>query len=66
MDENTRSGAVDASAQFTEEMISNLERADEHPDITPELAALLSTSQVQLDYRIESGVRTGDAARGDE
>ena len=66
MNENTRSGAVDASAQFTEEMISNHEHAVKHPDMTPEFAALLSTSQVQLDYRIESGVRTGDAARGDE
>lgn len=47
-------------------MISNLERAVKHPDMTPELAALLSTSQVQLDYRIESGVRTGNAARSDE
>lgn len=56
MNENTRSGAVDASAQFTEEMMANLERAMDHPDMTLELAALLSTSQVELEYRIESGV----------
>lgn len=65
MDESTRSGAVDASAQFAEEMIQNLERAAEHPDMTPELADLLSTSQVKVDYRVESGVRVGDDARGD-
>lgn len=56
MNESTRSGAVDASAQFTEEMMHNLDRAMDHPDMTPELAALLSTSQVELEYRIESGV----------
>lgn len=60
MNENTRSGAVDASAQFTEEMIKNLERAMDHPDMTPELAALLSTSQVEIEYRIESGVNVSD------
>lgn len=60
MNENTRSGAVDASAQFTEEMMHNLERAMDHPDMTPELAALLSTSQVELEYRIESGVNVSD------
>lgn len=60
MNENTRFGAVDASAQFTEEMIANLERAAEHPDMTPELAALLSTSQVEVEYRIESGVKIDD------
>lgn len=60
MNESTRSGAVDASAQFTEEMMHNLERAMDHPDMTPELAALLSTSQVELEYRVESGVDVRD------
>lgn len=60
MNENTRSGAVDASAQFTEEMMKNLARAMDHPDMTPELAALLSTSQVELEYEIQSGVNVSD------
>lgn len=41
-------------------MIPNLERAIEHPDMTEELAELLSTNTVQLDYRIETDVRIGD------
>jgi hypothetical protein len=60
MNESTRSGAVDASAQFTEEMMKNLDRAMDHPDMTPELAALLSTSQVELEYEIQSGVNVSD------
>lgn len=58
--ESTRSGAVDASCEFTREMIHNLDRAMDHPDMTPELAALLSTSRVELEYRIESGVHINE------
>ncbi|WP_162993871.1 hypothetical protein [Halalkalicoccus subterraneus] len=43
--------------------ISRTEAAADHPDMTPKFAALLSTSQVKVDYRIESSVRTGDDAR---
>ena len=39
------------------EMLSNLERAIEHPDMTPELAEVLSTSVVELEYRVETDVR---------
>ena len=60
MNESTRSGAIDASAQFTEEMMKNLDRAMDHPDMTPELAALLSTSQVELEYEIQSDVNVSD------
>lgn len=56
LNEGTRSGAVDASCEFTREMMHNLERAMDHPDMTPELATLLSTSQVELEYEIQSGV----------
>lgn len=42
--------------KFTREMMHNLERAMDHPDMTPELATLLSTSQVELEYEIQSGV----------
>lgn len=54
--ENTRSGAIDGACEFTEQMLPNLERALEHPDMTEELAEVLSTSVVELEYRIESGV----------
>jgi hypothetical protein len=55
--ENTRSGAIDGACEFTEQMIPNLEAAANHPDMTEELAEVLSTSTVQLEYRVESGVR---------
>ncbi len=42
------------------EMLSNLERAIEHPDMTPELAEVLSTSVVELEYRVETDVRIND------
>lgn len=54
--ENTRSGAVDGAAEFTEEMLANLERAAEHPDMTEELAEILSTSKVDVEYEVRSGV----------
>lgn len=55
--ESTRSGAIDASCEFTREMLQNLEAAADHPDMTEDLAQVLSTSDVELEYRIESGVR---------
>ncbi len=52
----TKAGAIDGACEFTEEMIPNLKRAIEHPDMTPELAEILSTNKVQLDYRIATAV----------
>nr|WP_282705572.1 hypothetical protein [Halalkalicoccus jeotgali] len=40
--------------------MKNLDRAMDHPDMTPELAALLSMSQVELEYEIQSGVNISD------
>jgi hypothetical protein len=54
--ENTRSGAIDSACEFTAELIPALEAAAGHPDITEELAEVLSTSMVELEYRVESGV----------
>ena len=54
--ENTRSGAVDGACEFTREMLGNLERAVEHPDMTEELAEILSTRAVDVQYRVETGV----------
>lgn len=58
--ENTRSGGIDASAIFAREMIKNLERAADHPDMTEELADLLSTSKVEVEYEVQSGVSVDD------
>ena len=54
--ENTRSGAIDSACEFTTEMLPTLERAVEHPDMTEELAGVLSTSVVDVEYRVETGV----------
>lgn len=54
--ESTRSGAVDGACEFTQEMLANLERAADHPDMTEELAEILSTSKVRVQYEVRSGV----------
>ena len=56
LDETTNTGAVLGACEFTRKMRRNLERAVDHPDMTPELAELLSTNQIPVDYRIESRV----------
>ena len=55
--ENTRSGAVDGACEFTREMLPALERAVEHPDMTEELAEVLSTGVVNVEYRVETGIK---------
>ena len=52
--EATKSKGIDAATAFTIEMLSNLERAAEHPDMTEELADVLSTSMVKLEYRVDN------------
>lgn len=37
-------------------MLPALERAVEHPDMTEELAGILSTCSVDVEYRVETGV----------
>lgn len=54
--ENTRVGAVEASCEFTQTMLPALERAVEHPDMTEELAEILSTRVVEVEYHVETGV----------
>ena len=56
LDENTRSGALDGACEFTREMFGNLERAVEHPDMTEELAEILSTRAVNVNHRVETGI----------
>jgi hypothetical protein len=38
-DKNTRSAGIDSACLFSREMLANLERAMNHPDMTPEFAA---------------------------
>ena len=52
--ENARSKAFDAGMEFALRMTENLERAVDHPDMTPELAQLLSTGSVKLEVRRET------------
>ena len=54
--ENTRSGAVDGACEFTRQMLPALQEAVEHPDMTEELAEVLSTRTVNVEYEIETGV----------
>ena len=41
-------------------MLRNLDRALDHPDMTSELAEVLSMPDVELDYRIETDLRVND------
>lgn len=61
--ERTTSGAIDGAYEFTEQMIPNLQKAIEHPDMTKELAEILSTQKVRLESRIETNVRIDDGGR---
>jgi hypothetical protein len=56
LDESTRSGAIDGACEFTEQMLPALEKAVSHPDMTEELAEILSTPTVDVEYRVETGV----------
>lgn len=54
--ESTRSGGIDAACEFTRHALRNYERAASHPDMTEELAEILSTPQVRVRYEVSSGV----------
>jgi len=47
--QGTKSAGIDAACDFAAQMEQRLERALAHPDMTPELADLLSTSYFELD-----------------
>lgn len=44
------------ACEFTEQMLPNLERPLDRPDMTEELAEVLSTPTVELKYRVELDV----------
>ena len=48
--------AVLRSCEFSRQMMDNLEQAIEHPDMTEDLAEVLSTPYVTLDYHIETSM----------
>lgn len=54
--ERTKSKGIDQATAFAIEMVENLEQAAQSDDMTPELAAILSTDQVNLRYEIESEI----------
>lgn len=58
--ESTRSGGIDASCEFTRNMMRALEHAADHPDMSEELAEILSTPQVEVQYEVRSGVNVKD------
>lgn len=66
--EGTKSGAIDFSTECTLAMLENLNETVNHPDMTEELAKVLSTATVDLTSRIEAdlSVKPSRQARGDE
>ncbi|WP_049998582.1 DUF7692 domain-containing protein [Halococcus sediminicola] len=54
--ESTRSGAVDGACEFTTTMLPALQEAVDYPDMTSELADVLSTSVVDVEYEVSTGV----------
>ena len=46
----------DGACEFTQQMLPALEKAVQHPDMTEELAEVLSTSVVDVEYHVETGV----------
>ena len=53
---NTRSGAIDSACEFTCQMLPALQHAVEHPDMTKELAEILSTDTVLVKYEVSTDV----------
>ena len=53
----TKSGGIDAACEFSTQMLRNLERAAEHPDMTEDLAEILSTADVTVEHRVVTGVK---------
>lgn len=59
--EKTEAGDISETHEFTEQMGPRLERAVDHPNMTPELVEALSRQKTRLDYRIETEiVSSGD------
>jgi methionine aminopeptidase len=48
---------IDGACEFARRMLSAFREAVDHEDTTPELAEILSTRTVDVEYRVESAVR---------
>lgn len=58
--ECNKTEAILRSIEFTRQMNRNLTQAIEHPDMTPELAERLSTSEIELCYEIQTDVMVSE------
>jgi hypothetical protein len=58
LEEDTTTGAVIAACRHARQDVRAKERALEHPDMTEELAEILSTEEVELELRRETSVET--------
>ena len=54
--EPTKSGGLDRACEFTRKMDRNLRRAIQHEDMTPELAEILTTTEIPVEYEIRRSV----------
>lgn len=58
LDEKTKVGGIDAACRHVQSDLRAKERALNHPDMTEELAEILSTPYVTLRYEVETAVET--------
>jgi len=58
LDENTKTAAVVAACEHARLDRKAKQRALAHPDMTPELAEILSTSMLQLTYETSTSIET--------
>ena len=60
LNETTNTAAVIGACEYARKMRRNLELAVDHEDMTPELAALLSTTEIPVEVRRETSVGTSE------
>jgi hypothetical protein len=58
LDENTKTAAVLTACEHARQDRRAKEKALEHPDMTPELAEVLTTSELQLKFEVETDLCT--------
>ncbi|WP_243838108.1 hypothetical protein [Halobacterium sp. R2-5] len=58
LDENTKTAAVIAACEHARQDRKAKQKALAHPDMTPELAEILSTSVLQLSYETHTSLNT--------
>jgi len=63
----TKSGAFDFSTEYSLQMRKAIEKASQHPDMTPELAEVLSTPHVEIEHQgCDVEVASSRRARAEE